>query len=165
MDNIIRVNMSNLTTSVEAVPAAWAGFGGRALTSTIVAAEVPPTCHPLGPYNKMVFAPGLLSGTARLELRTHVVWHQEPADLWHQGKQCRWNVCADVRKDGHQGADHRRFAERSGQVVQHRCHQRWRHHQRGDGTDRQGQLCRGRSLAGSVWARRSASSPSARLAK
>jgi aldehyde:ferredoxin oxidoreductase len=33
------------------------------LTSTIVAAEVDPECHPLGPNNKMVFAPGLLSGT------------------------------------------------------------------------------------------------------
>ena len=28
-----------------------------------MAAEVPPTCHALGPNNKLVFAPGLLSGT------------------------------------------------------------------------------------------------------
>ena len=28
-----------------------------------MAAEVEPTCHPLGPKNKLVFAPGLLSGT------------------------------------------------------------------------------------------------------
>jgi len=60
---IFRVNMSDLSTSVEEVPAAWAGHGGRGLTSTIVAAEVPPTCHPLGVNNKLVFAPGLLSGT------------------------------------------------------------------------------------------------------
>ncbi|MBP0574019.1 hypothetical protein J8J27_25300 [Mycobacterium tuberculosis] len=64
MDKIIRVNMTDLTVRTEEVPAAWAGLGGRALTSTIVAAEVPPTCHPLGPNNKLVFAPGLLSGTA-----------------------------------------------------------------------------------------------------
>jgi aldehyde:ferredoxin oxidoreductase len=64
MDKIFRVNMSNLTCQVEEVPEAWAGLGGRGLTSTIVAAEVPPTCHPLGPNNKLVFAPGLLSGTA-----------------------------------------------------------------------------------------------------
>ena len=63
MNKILRVNMSTLTTAVEAVPAAWAGLGGRGLTSTIVAAEVPPTCHPLGPNNKLVFAPGLLTGT------------------------------------------------------------------------------------------------------
>ena len=63
-DKILRVNMTDLTTKVEPVPAGWAGYGGRALTSTIVAAEVPPTCHALGPKNKLVFAPGLLSGTA-----------------------------------------------------------------------------------------------------
>jgi aldehyde:ferredoxin oxidoreductase len=63
-DKIFRVNMTDLTTSIEDVPADWAGHGGRGLTSNIVAAEVPPTCHPLGPNNKLVFAPGLLSGTA-----------------------------------------------------------------------------------------------------
>lgn len=62
-DRIFRVNMTNLTTSVEKIPAEWAAYGGRGLTSTIVAAEVDPTCHPLGPKNKLVLAPGLLSGT------------------------------------------------------------------------------------------------------
>ncbi len=62
-DKIFRVNMTDLTTSVEDVPADWAGHGGRGLTSTIIAAEVEPTCHPLGAKNKLVFAPGLLSGT------------------------------------------------------------------------------------------------------
>ncbi len=62
-DKIFRVNMTDLTTSIEDVPAEWAAYGGRGLTSTIVAAEVPPTCHPLGPKNKLVLAPGLLSGT------------------------------------------------------------------------------------------------------
>nr|WP_320049196.1 aldehyde ferredoxin oxidoreductase C-terminal domain-containing protein [uncultured Desulfuromonas sp.] len=64
MDKIFRVNMTDLTTTVEEVPAEWAGLGGRALTSTIVATEVDPECHPLGEKNKLVFAPGLLSGTA-----------------------------------------------------------------------------------------------------
>ena len=64
MDQILRVNLEHFTTSNEAVAEAWAGLGGRALTSAIVAAEVPPTCHPLGPNNKLVFAPGLLSGTS-----------------------------------------------------------------------------------------------------
>jgi aldehyde:ferredoxin oxidoreductase len=64
MDKILRVNMSDLSVKTEEVPTAWAGLGGRALTSTIVAAEVPPTCHPLGPNNKLVWAPGLLTGTA-----------------------------------------------------------------------------------------------------
>ena len=62
-EKIFRINMSDLTTSIEDVPEEWAGHGGRGLTSTIVAAEVKPTCHPLGPNNKLVIAPGLLSGT------------------------------------------------------------------------------------------------------
>jgi hypothetical protein len=64
MDKILRVDMSNLSTRTEAVPRKWAGLGGRALTSAIVAEEVVPTCHPLGENNKLVFAPGMLSGTA-----------------------------------------------------------------------------------------------------
>jgi aldehyde:ferredoxin oxidoreductase len=63
MDKILRVNMTDLTSKLESVPAEWAGLGGRALTSTIVSAEVPPTCHALSPQNKLVFAPGLLTGT------------------------------------------------------------------------------------------------------
>ena len=62
-DKIFRINMSDLSSKVEAVPEAWMGLGGRGLTSAIVAAEVEPTCHPLGKRNKLVFAPGLLSGT------------------------------------------------------------------------------------------------------
>lgn len=42
----------------------YAGLGGRAMTSAIINAEVPPGCHPLGQHNKLVIAPGLLSGTA-----------------------------------------------------------------------------------------------------
>ena len=62
-DTVYRVNMTTLTASAEDVPEQWRGLGGRGLTSTIVAQEVKPTCHPLGKYNKLVFAPGLLSGT------------------------------------------------------------------------------------------------------
>jgi aldehyde:ferredoxin oxidoreductase len=62
-EKIFRVNMGDLSVKIEDVPEAWQGLGGRALTSTIVAAEVKPTCHPLGRHNKLVFAPGLLSGT------------------------------------------------------------------------------------------------------
>ena len=42
----------------------YAGLGGRGLTSAIIATEVPADSHPLGPENKLVIAPGLLSGTA-----------------------------------------------------------------------------------------------------
>ncbi|MBA7556464.1 hypothetical protein ES705_49172 [subsurface metagenome] len=42
----------------------YSGNGGRAMTSAIVSKEVPPLCHPLGSENKLVIAPGLLSGSA-----------------------------------------------------------------------------------------------------
>lgn len=60
---IIRVNMTDKSVQTTDVPKDWERLGGRALTSAIVAAEVEPTCHPLGKKNKLVFAPGLLSGT------------------------------------------------------------------------------------------------------
>lgn len=65
MDNILRIDMSaeggpKVTTGPVGE---YAGIGGRALTSTMVAKEVPPLCHPLGADNKLVIAPGLLSGT------------------------------------------------------------------------------------------------------
>lgn len=41
----------------------YAGFGGRALTSAVVSKEVAPLSHALGPENKLVIAPGMLSGT------------------------------------------------------------------------------------------------------
>jgi aldehyde:ferredoxin oxidoreductase len=62
-DRIYRVNMATLTATSEDVPEKWKGLGGRGLTSTIVAQEVKPTCHPLGKRNKLIFAPGLLAAT------------------------------------------------------------------------------------------------------
>jgi aldehyde:ferredoxin oxidoreductase len=38
-------------------------MGGRCLSSVLVDREVPATCDPLGPENKLVFAPGYLTGT------------------------------------------------------------------------------------------------------
>jgi len=55
--------MSDLSVKAEDVPEAYQGLGGRGLTSAIVAKEVEPTCSPIGPNNKLIFAPGLLGGT------------------------------------------------------------------------------------------------------
>ncbi|MGD9042847.1 MAG: aldehyde ferredoxin oxidoreductase C-terminal domain-containing protein [Desulfobacterales bacterium] len=65
MDKILRINMgadSGPAASTETL-GDYEGFGGRGLTSAIVSKEVPPTCHPLGEENKLVIAPGLLSGS------------------------------------------------------------------------------------------------------
>lgn len=59
----IRVNMSEKTIRVEDVPQDYVGLGGRGLTSIMVNAEVPPKCDPLGPENRLIVAPGFLSGT------------------------------------------------------------------------------------------------------
>jgi aldehyde:ferredoxin oxidoreductase len=59
----LRVNMTEKKIKTEDVPQAYRGLGGRGLTSIFINAEVPPTCDPLGPENKLIFAPGLLSGT------------------------------------------------------------------------------------------------------
>ncbi len=66
MDTILRINVAaNGGPKAKAEPVgAYAGMGGRALTSHMIAKEVPPLCHALGPENKIVIAPGLLSGTA-----------------------------------------------------------------------------------------------------
>jgi aldehyde:ferredoxin oxidoreductase len=66
MDKILRINMGAAGgPQVKTEPAgAYAGLGGRALTTALVSKEVPPLCHPLGEDNKLVIAPGLLSGSA-----------------------------------------------------------------------------------------------------
>jgi aldehyde:ferredoxin oxidoreductase len=56
--------MSSLQVEAEEAPEEYRLLGGRALTSRIVAREVPPTCDSLGAHNRLVFAPGLLGGTA-----------------------------------------------------------------------------------------------------
>ena len=60
---ILRVNMTDGTTTFENVPDKWMALGGRGLTSNAVNDEVPPLCNPIGPNNKIVIAPGLLTGT------------------------------------------------------------------------------------------------------
>jgi aldehyde:ferredoxin oxidoreductase len=60
---IVRVNMTNQTYNLEGVPETYQHLAGRAMTSTLIANEVPPLCHPLGPNNKLVFSPGIVTGT------------------------------------------------------------------------------------------------------
>jgi len=56
--------MNNLEAKFEDLPGDYISLGGRGMTSTIVSKEVPPTCNPLGPHNKIVFAPGIVTGTS-----------------------------------------------------------------------------------------------------
>lgn len=65
MEKILRIDMGaeGAPSLQESSISEFPGLGGRGLTSTIIAREVPPDCHPLGKENKVVIAPGLLSGT------------------------------------------------------------------------------------------------------
>lgn len=62
-DKMLRVNMTDLTVKEEPYPAQWQFLGGRALSAKILLKEVDPKCDPLGPGNKVIFAPGVLSGS------------------------------------------------------------------------------------------------------
>jgi aldehyde:ferredoxin oxidoreductase len=61
---MVRINMTDRSYTLEDVPERYKELGGRGLTSTLIYDEVDPTCHPLGPNNKLVFAPGIVTGTS-----------------------------------------------------------------------------------------------------
>jgi aldehyde:ferredoxin oxidoreductase len=63
MEQILRIDLPSHSSRLEPLPEVYRFLGGRALTSRIVSDEVDPECDPLGPNNKLVLAPGLLSGT------------------------------------------------------------------------------------------------------
>jgi aldehyde:ferredoxin oxidoreductase len=62
MPKILRVNTKEKKHLFEDL-GDYAGLGGRALTSRMVNREVPATCHPLSEHNKIIAAPGVLTGT------------------------------------------------------------------------------------------------------
>ena len=64
MAKLLRINMTDRTYTLEDLPEEYKLLAGRGLTSTIVHDEVDPLCHPLGPNNKMVLAPGIVTGTS-----------------------------------------------------------------------------------------------------
>jgi aldehyde:ferredoxin oxidoreductase len=64
MGKLLRINMTDRTYTLEDLPEKYKYLAGRGLTSTIVHDEVDPLCHPLGPNNKLILAPGIVTGTA-----------------------------------------------------------------------------------------------------
>jgi aldehyde:ferredoxin oxidoreductase len=59
---IWRVNVREKTLTKETVPETWERLGGRGLIARILVDEVDAKCDPLGPENKLIYAPGLLVG-------------------------------------------------------------------------------------------------------
>ncbi|MDR1545706.1 MAG: aldehyde ferredoxin oxidoreductase [Deltaproteobacteria bacterium] len=63
MNQILRVDMTTGRCVFQPRPAPLSGLGGRGLTSALTALETPAAAEPLGPRNRLIFAPGLLGGT------------------------------------------------------------------------------------------------------
>lgn len=59
-----RADVEERVVTNEPVPEDWEHLGGRGLIARILLDEIPATCDPLGPFNKLIFAPGLLVGHA-----------------------------------------------------------------------------------------------------
>lgn len=59
---IWRINVREQSLKRESVPQNWRRLGGRGLLTHILLDEVDAKCDPLGPENKLIFAPGLLVG-------------------------------------------------------------------------------------------------------
>ena len=59
---IWRVNVTTQSLRREPAPETYERLGGRGLLAQILVDEVDATCDPLGPANKLIFAPGLLVG-------------------------------------------------------------------------------------------------------
>src|SRR5574341_990282 len=62
MMRVLRVNLGTGSVAYEPVPETWQRYGGRAMIARFLLDEVPATCEPLGPFNKLIFTPGLLVG-------------------------------------------------------------------------------------------------------
>ena len=60
--DVWRINLRERSLKREPAPESWSRLGGRGLSARILLDEVPPTCEPLGRYNKLVLAPGLIVG-------------------------------------------------------------------------------------------------------
>jgi len=57
-----RINVRDQSVNLEEVPKTWERLGGRGLIARILVDEVDANCDPLGPDNKLIYAPGLLVG-------------------------------------------------------------------------------------------------------
>lgn len=59
----ITIDMEQQKTERQRLPKEASWLGGRALVDAVLSQEVPPACHPLGPKNLLVIAPGLFAGS------------------------------------------------------------------------------------------------------
>jgi len=59
---LLRIDMSSLSSQYEKLETEYLIMGGRGLIAGFANKEIPPTCEPLGKYNKLIIATGPLVG-------------------------------------------------------------------------------------------------------
>ena len=99
-----RVNVRTQSLQWESVPASWEHLGGRGLVARFLLDEVPAACEPMGPYNKLIFAPGLLVGHMLSSCDRISIGGKSSTHWRGQGSQCRRHDRAANGQSGHEGA-------------------------------------------------------------
>ena len=97
---IIRVDMVTGRITTEEVAPAFTGMGGRGLTSFMINQEVPATCDPLGPENKLIFAPGYLSGSSLVNSSRFSIGAKSPLTQGIKESNVGGTVSADLAHTG-----------------------------------------------------------------
>jgi aldehyde:ferredoxin oxidoreductase len=97
---ILRVNMDRPKAEWESVPPEYERLGGRALIAKMLLMEIPPQCEPLGPNNKLIFAPGLLGGTSLSSSGRLSVGGKSPLTGFVKEANCGGSAGADLARLG-----------------------------------------------------------------
>jgi aldehyde:ferredoxin oxidoreductase len=97
---ILRIDMGSLESRWDSVPSQYERLGGRALIAGIMLSEVPPQCDPLGPGNKLIFAPGLLGGTGATSSGRLSVGGKSPLTGGVKEANCGGNGGSDLARLG-----------------------------------------------------------------
>ena len=102
-DQIIRVDMTDQSISIDAFPEEWKLLGGRALSAKILLAECDHTCDPLGPDTLLVIAPGLLAGSAAPTSGRISIGGKSPLTGGIKEANAGGNPAQDLTKLGYRG--------------------------------------------------------------
>jgi aldehyde:ferredoxin oxidoreductase len=97
---IIRVDMASKSITTEETEPAFTGMGGRGLTSFFISREVPPACDPLGPENKLIFAPGYLSGSSLVNSSRFSIGAKSPLTGGIKESNVGGTVASDLARIG-----------------------------------------------------------------
>jgi aldehyde:ferredoxin oxidoreductase len=97
---LLRINLTQGIIAYEELSTVYQHIGGRELTSTMLNDEVPGTCDPLGPKNKLIFAPGYLSGTPLVNTSRLSVGAKSPLTGGIKESNAGGTVAVDLAKLG-----------------------------------------------------------------